>query len=215
MNRLVPPPPPVGRFVRFETRARFGKMLVSSSVFFVRAGARPRRPVLATRYLPVVARQRVRAGCAGSKTSPARATGRRWGPWPLSGRPRTGGGIGSRRRELHLEQGNRDRRQLLRVLADLAVEARIVVRVEPALEDHGVMRTIMEAGSDAQGAESIPRLERVANLLRFGFHMAALPGTSGRFEPPDRSQQQSWRVTKQPSTSGGILLCPLLPEKRT
>ena len=68
--------------------------------------------------------------------------------------------------ELRLKERECGRRQLLRVLADLPVEVGVVVRVEAALEDHGVGRAIMEPGSDAQGVDAITHPECFADLLR-------------------------------------------------
>jgi hypothetical protein len=129
-SRMVPPPPPVGGFVRLETRARFAKMLVFSSVSLYERARDPTR----------------------------------------------------RRCKLHLKKGKRRRRQLFGVFANLAVKARIVVRVEAAFEDHGIARAIVKTRSDAQGADAITGRECIADLLRLGLHMTALPGSSRRLE---------------------------------
>jgi hypothetical protein len=47
----------------------------------------------------------------------------------------------------------------------LAVEGRIAVRVEAALEDYGIERAIVKAGSDAQSGEAVTGRECSSNLF--------------------------------------------------
>jgi hypothetical protein len=60
--------------------------------------------------------------------------------------------------------------QLVRVLADLPVEVRMLIRIEPTFKGQCVTGSIMEARGNAQSSEPVIVGKCCSNAISFSFH---------------------------------------------
>jgi hypothetical protein len=74
--------------------------------------------------------------------------------------------------EFFSQQFQRSLRQLFRVLAELPVKARMIVRVHAALKDFGIDGPIKEPRRDTQCANPIASVPSTADLIGLAGHVA-------------------------------------------